>query len=175
MTSALILGGWGFDLDYKRRTGVQLCHQLTFWTSHAHTRMLFLVYGSPLFFILAAFVHYIHLMLDMLRYLRIRRRRRRRRRQLRDAATFDKPKRIWARRWLLRRSELGMHERLLKELNREDKKTFKNYVRVPHDLFEEMVERLSPMLQKKHTKMREPLPVALKLAVTLQFLASGCK
>ena len=98
-----------------------------------------------------------------------------RRRQERHAARVATTKRIWARPWLLRRPQFGLHEHLLKELNREDKKTFRNYVRVPHDLFEEMVERLSPMLKKKHTTMRDPLPVALKLAVTLRFLASGCK
>ena len=86
-----------------------------------------------------------------------------------------RPRRIWARQWLLRRPKLGLHERLLQELNREDRKTFRNYVRMTPELFHEMVERLTPLLQKKETNMRPPLSVALKLAVTLRFMASGCK
>ena len=42
------------------------------------------------------------------------------------------------------------------------------------DLFEEMIVKLTPRLQKKTTDMRHPLSVGLKVAVTLRFLASGC-
>ncbi|XP_076030909.1 uncharacterized protein LOC143019095 [Oratosquilla oratoria] len=36
-----------------------------------------------------------------------------------------------------------------------------------------MVDRISPMLTKKQTRMGDPLTVGLKLSVTLRFLASG--
>ncbi|XP_071105394.1 uncharacterized protein [Haliotis cracherodii] len=41
------------------------------------------------------------------------------------------------------------------------------------DLFQEMVEKLTPHLMKQTTLMREPLEVGLKLAATLRFLATG--
>ena len=100
------------------------------------------------------------------------------RRQAREVAERrprPRPRRVWARPWLLRRPMLGLHEQLLQELNREDTKTFKNYLRMTPELFHEMVERVAPFLQKKETIMRKPIPVPLKLAVTLRFLASGCK
>ncbi|XP_071080849.1 uncharacterized protein [Haliotis cracherodii] len=40
------------------------------------------------------------------------------------------------------------------------------------DLFQEMVEKLTPHLKKHATFMREPLEVGLKLAATLHFLAT---
>ncbi|XP_063848246.1 uncharacterized protein LOC135093202 [Scylla paramamosain] len=75
--------------------------------------------------------------------------------------------------WLTRRSMHGDFHHLLQELNREDTKGYKNFLRIKPELFREMVDRLTPILAKKATRMREPLSVGLKLAVTLQFLASG--
>ena len=49
---------------------------------------------------------------------------------------------------------------------------YKNYLRITPDLFQEMVEKLTPRLQKQSTFMREPLQVGLKLDATLRFLAT---
>ena len=90
---------------------------------------------------------------------RVRRRRRRRR--------------LWCREWLLRRSLHGEYDTLIDELNREDTQGYKNYLRITPDLFAEMVEKVSPTLSKATTRMRLPLPVGMKLAVTLRHLATG--
>lgn len=84
-----------------------------------------------------------------------------------------RPRTIWCREWLTRRSMHGDFHHLLQELNREDTKGYKNFLRIKPELFGEMVDRLTPILAKKATRMREPLSVGLKLAVTLRFLASG--
>ena len=84
-----------------------------------------------------------------------------------------KRKRIWAREWLTRRSLHGDFDQLMQELNKEDEKGFKNFMRIKPHLFQEMVERLTPRLKKQATHMRHPLSVGLKLAVTLRFLATG--
>lgn len=67
----------------------------------------------------------------------------------------------------------GEYEQLLQELHREDRKGYKNYLRIEPGLFGEMVDRVTPVLAKTETKMRFPLPVGLKLAVTLRYLATG--
>ena len=82
-------------------------------------------------------------------------------------------KRIWAREWLTRRSVLGDFEQLMEEMNKEDERGFRNFMRIKPDLFQELVHRLTPRLKKMTTNMRSPLPVGLKLAVTLRFLATG--
>ena len=67
----------------------------------------------------------------------------------------------------------GITENLLMELHREDVKGFKNFIRMTPELFDNMVERLTPKLQKQTTNMWHPLSVPLKLAVTLRYMASG--
>ena len=41
------------------------------------------------------------------------------------------------------------------------------------EAFEELLNLVTPMLQKKRTSMRKPLTVEEKLACTLRFLATG--
>ena len=80
-------------------------------------------------------------------------------------------RRSWTKNWFLRIQHHGNYDALLQELHREDKKGYKNFMRMSAELFNEMVDRLSPILKKDETRMRKPLPVGLKLAVTLRFLA----
>ena len=84
-----------------------------------------------------------------------------------------RPRAIWCREWLTRRSMHGDYHHLLQELNREDTKGYKNFLRINPELFGEMVDRLTPILAKKATRMREPLSVGLMLTITLRFLATG--
>ena len=82
-------------------------------------------------------------------------------------------RRVWTREWLLRRELYGDFENLLAELHREDAQGFKSFIRITPELFQEMVEKITPIVKKETTKLRKPLPVGLKLAVTLRFLATG--
>ena len=74
---------------------------------------------------------------------------------------------------MTRRHAFGQYDTLLTELHREDQRGYKNYLRITPDLFHEMVEKLTPYLQKQSSYMRQPLQVGLKLAATLRFLATG--
>ena len=58
---------------------------------------------------------------------------------------------IWVRQWICRRPELGLYDRLLVELRREDPKAFKNFMRMPPDMFDEIVAKLTPALTKTRT------------------------
>jgi hypothetical protein len=95
-----------------------------------------------------------------------RRRRRRRRRQVRN---------IWVREWILRRPEQGLYDQLMVELRNEDPRSFQNFMRMPPDMFDEIVQRLTPRITKKTTNWRAPLDPGLKVALTLRHLASGAK
>ena len=48
-----------------------------------------------------------------------------------------------------RRPEFGQYENLLTELHKEDQRGYKNYLRITPDLFQEMLEKLTPRLQKQ--------------------------
>ena len=88
------------------------------------------------------------------------------RRRIRRRAT-------WVREWLSRRPLHGQYDQLLTELHREDLPGYRNFLRITLELFHEMVERVTPILEKQRTPMRAPLDMGLKLAVTLRFLATG--
>lgn len=96
-------------------------------------------------------------------YVRHRRRRRRR------------DRRWWVRPWISRRPEMGIYNNLLRELRAEDPASFINYLRMPPEMFDELLARLGPRLTKKETNWRKPLDPGLKLALTLRHLASGAK
>ena len=84
------------------------------------------------------------------------------------------PRTCWQRAWIGRRRTLGFYETLLSELEREDRASYKQFMRMSPELFHEMEERLTPYLRKQPTNFRPPLEPGLKLAVTLYYLATGC-
>ena len=61
----------------------------------------------------------------------------------------------------------------MEELRIEDTTAFKNFIRVAPEMFEELLQLLTPRLTKETTVMRQPLSPGLKLCITLRYLASG--
>ena len=84
-----------------------------------------------------------------------------------------KKRSCWSFDWLLRRPEYGQYEKLMGELLREHPAGFQNFMRVSPDMFQELVRRLAPRIEKNDTFMRKALEPGLKLAITLRYLASG--
>ena len=84
-----------------------------------------------------------------------------------------KARAVWVRKWLTRRYDFGHYDQLLTELHKENPIGYRNYLRITPDLFQEMVDKLAPHLQKQTTPFRRPLEIGLKLAATLRFLATG--
>ena len=95
--------------------------------------------------------------------LQYRERRRRRRR----------PRRFWIRPWIQRQKDFGQYDRLMHNLETEDRESFTNILRVPPEMFQELEQRLTPKLTKQDTWFRESLKPGLKLAISLRYLASG--
>lgn len=95
----------------------------------------------------------------------IRRRRRRRAR----------PRRCWVRPWLgdVRREHFGHFNCLMSELRHEDPASFHNFLRVPPEMFDELLTRLRPRITKEDTNYRKAIDPGTKLAATLRHLASG--
>lgn len=83
-------------------------------------------------------------------------------------------RKVWVRSYLTERPTHGHYECLMRVLSRDDPELYRNFVRMNEALFNEIVERIQPRLEKQRTFWRKPLDVGLRLAVTLRFLASGC-
>ena len=80
---------------------------------------------------------------------------------------------LWIRPWLLRRPSYGHYENLIREMALEDHKCFYNFMRMDKDMFNELLQRIGPRIQKKDTWYRKSLDPGLRLAITLRFLATG--
>ena len=92
----------------------------------------------------------------------IRKRRRRTKRRI-----------IWTRDWLLRREELGAFNCLISELRAGDAPSYRNFMRLDAETFEDLHSKLSHLIEKQNTRFRKAVPTRERLAVTLRFLATG--
>jgi hypothetical protein len=79
----------------------------------------------------------------------------------------------WCRPWLLRRPLFGQYEKLMSELAMEDVLGFKNFLRIDPDLFNELLQRITPRIERKDTFFRKALEPGLRLALTLRYMATG--
>ena len=91
-------------------------------------------------------------------HLRIRAGRRRRR-----------AKRFCVRPWLSadRRLQFGHYDQLMSELRMEDSTSFFNYMRMEHLMFDEILTRVSPRIQRRDINFRKALEPGLKRACVL--------
>ena len=98
--------------------------------------------------------------------------RRRRRRRIRI-----QPRSCWVRPWLSveRRLQFGHYDRLMVELRMEDQQSFFNFLRMPAEMFGDLVNRVGPRCHKIDTNCRKALEPGLKIAITMRHLASGDK
>ena len=85
---------------------------------------------------------------------------------------------VWVQPWISeeRIQNLGQFSSLLNtHLRLEDPVTFQKYTRLTPQLFDEVLERVVPAIEKQVTRFRQPLSPRLKLAVTLwlRHLATG--
>ncbi|XP_066973189.1 uncharacterized protein [Macrobrachium rosenbergii] len=67
----------------------------------------------------------------------------------------------------------GHYDNLMEELSTEAPDLYRNFTRIDKDLFNEIVEWVTPMIQKKVTFWRKPIEPGLRVAITLCFLATG--
>ena len=84
-----------------------------------------------------------------------------------------KARRTWVWPYLQRRMEHGHYDNLMRELADECPEIFKNYTRMSKTLFNEIVEAITPKIERKTTWWRQPIPPGLRVAITLRYLATG--
>ena len=87
----------------------------------------------------------------------------------------NQTKRIWTRSWIKLRQKNGVYFQLLLELENEDNKSLKNFLRMDKSAFDNLVERIHPFVYKQNTWFRNAISVEERLALTLRYLATGMK
>ena len=80
---------------------------------------------------------------------------------------------VWVKPWLARRNELGVGNTLLEEFQLKNDEECKQFLRMPPRNFEELLSLVELEIQKQDTLLRDAIPAQMKLAATIQFLASG--
>lgn len=84
-----------------------------------------------------------------------------------------KQKKCWVRDWVSRREERGCYLSLMKELETEDPAAYRNFLRMPKNDFDYLLNLVAPLIMKSDTVMRKAITPAEKLSVTLRYLATG--
>ena len=84
-----------------------------------------------------------------------------------------RPRRMWVRPWLQERDVHGQFNMLMDKLRLTDVPAFRNFTRMEPDFFFELLERLTPRIQKKNTWYRKAICAGSRLALTLRFFATG--
>ena len=80
---------------------------------------------------------------------------------------------VWMKKWLTRREDLGAYQTLLKELREEDTSSYLNFLRMAPGLFDDLLQKVTPYIQKENTNMRCSISPGLRLAITLRYLVTG--
>ena len=77
----------------------------------------------------------------------------------------QRAKRLWVRPSLSadRRLHFGHYDQLLRELRMEDNSSFFNYMRMEPLMFDELLNRVSPRIQKSDIQFRKALEPGLEL------------
>lgn len=70
--------------------------------------------------------------------------------RLKNEQRRKKRKRIWIKKWIQHRSELGFSNTLMKELAEEELEDFKNIIRQSKEQFNELLEIIGPKIQRNN-------------------------
>lgn len=85
-------------------------------------------------------------------------------------------RRIWVSSWLQKREQEGAFAKLLPELisgDQNEQKLFASFVRMWKADFDHLLDLIGPSIEKQQTVMRQPIRPGARLALTLNFLATG--
>ena len=82
-------------------------------------------------------------------------------------------RRVWSWPYLQRRTQHGHYDNLMSELYTESPELYRNFTRMDRDMFNEIVQAVTPIIEKKHTYWRKPIDPSTRVAITLRFLATG--
>ncbi|XP_045110275.1 acidic amino acid decarboxylase GADL1-like [Portunus trituberculatus] len=87
-----------------------------------------------------------------------------------------KPKRkrrAWVWPYLQKRLRYGHYDTLMDELYKENPDLYKNYTRMDRELFDSIVEAVTPIIERKTSRWRKPIDPSTRVAITLRYLATG--
>ncbi|XP_058984567.1 putative nuclease HARBI1 isoform X1 [Musca domestica] len=83
-------------------------------------------------------------------------------------------RKVWSHDWLLQRDYgLGLASMVIDEMRLEDPDAFNDFARMTWPTFSELLEKVSPIITKQNTLMRESISSSARLLLTIRHLATG--
>ena len=61
-------------------------------------------------------------------------------------------RRLWVQKWIENRPFNGFYNKLLKEIEVEDPKSYSNFLRMDKSAFDDLVNMIKPLIQRKQNK-----------------------
>lgn len=81
-------------------------------------------------------------------------------------------RKTWVKSWMARK-ERSVYNNLVAEMLLDDTQGFFDLHRMPKECFNELLQLVSPLIEKQDTKLRKAIPAQQRLSVTLRYLATG--
>jgi hypothetical protein len=84
-------------------------------------------------------------------------------------------KKYWVVPWLCehQRDHYSQHTSLMRELRLGDEASYRTYLRMPPEMFDELLARVGLRIAKIDTNYRRAIEAGVKLTATLRHLATG--
>lgn len=82
-------------------------------------------------------------------------------------------RRWWVKPWVAQRPVGGATATLLTEWALATPEDYENHLRMSKQRFDDLCNKVRPLIQKQNTRFRAALPAETKLALTLRYLATG--
>ncbi|XP_069980042.1 uncharacterized protein [Penaeus vannamei] len=89
-----------------------------------------------------------------------------------DDPAKKKKRRLWVKPWLQRKNK-SVFDKLIQEMRLDDDPVFYDFHGMNKENFDKLLSLVSPHIQKENTKLRDSIPSAQRLSVTLRYLATG--
>ena len=79
----------------------------------------------------------------------------------------------WGRRWIRNRDKSGAYKGVIEEVKTDDPTSFRTFMRMDEESFNFLLEKVSPLIKRQDTNMRQAISPGERLSLTLRFLATG--
>ncbi len=87
---------------------------------------------------------------------------------LEEEQDHDEKRREWAKDWLQKREDPNIWSLLYTEVEESDHQKFRNVFRMVPELFNEILAKVRPVIEKQDTQLRQAIPAKLRLMVAIR-------
>ena len=88
---------------------------------------------------------------------------------MRRKRTRQRSRTVWVREWIKNRPAMGAYHQLLQELRLTDTDSYRHFLRMDPETFDDLLSKVGPYITYQDTQMRKAISPPERLALTLRF------